>query len=358
MWRHILGAISIFALITGLAIWVANREEPAPLSAPAAPATPPAEMTLEPSGDFLPRATLPHLRLRASPLADAQVRFYRLRQRALAFRLYRGVMQGSLSPIAAARLIAETTPPLTQRSVTLHNGAAELDWPAQAQEPGLYLVTAAATSQGNAQAASWFLRSDLHLMAVNDDAGWHALCQNLARPSGPVRLTWFGFEVTPLKTGESCAAPDTVPAASLPPDAPLHWLFGEDQQGNFGFVALRTLRQSGDKAQPGLLTTDRAHYLPGQTIMALVRGADFADPQTTLALEQPNGLRVREIAVPESRVHLAWIDIALPLQAPPGTWRLLALRQGREIKSLTLQVGESPLLSTAVFACSRNATAP
>ncbi len=348
MLRNIAAALTIFALITGIAVWVARVPDKAAMPATPDLARPPDVIMLEPDGDFAPHTTAPVFKIRAPALQSVYARFYRLRDRALMLRLYRGISQGSLSPIAVARLLTESTAPEATAWLTLKNGVQEVLWPGLAtggtMPSGFYLVTVAADTETDAQAASWFIRSDLHVIALNDNDGWHVLCQDLhARPI-TATLTWFGFDTAPLLADEPCSAADQVPpAAKIPADAPLQLLLGEDSSGNLAFVPLRGApRPPADPAAGDFLTTERAHYLPGQTIMALAHGPILTGDKTVLSLMQPNGLRVQEKTVSGATAQLAWIDFPLPVEAAPGTWRLRAQKDGVTLRDIPVLVGEEP----------------
>ena len=348
MLRNILGAVAIFALITGIAVWVAFLPEKAAAPPPPTHDAAPVAIMLEPGGDFFPRAAAPVFKVRANDLKSVYVRFYRLRDRALMLRLYRGITQGSLSPIAVARLLAETTTPGAAAWLALKNDTQDLAWPGivagGSMPSGFYLVTVAADATTDAQAASWFIRSDLHVIALNDADGWHALCQDLHARTITATLAWFGFDTTPVLADVPCNTADRIPpAAQIPPDAPLQLLFGEDTSGNLAFVPLRGAQKAAaDPAEGGILTTERPHYLPGQTIMALARGAAFTGDKVAFALVQPNGLRVQEKPAPSASAQLAWIDFTLSPDAPQGIWRLIALKDGTVLRDIPIPVGEEP----------------
>jgi hypothetical protein len=346
MRRNIFGGVALFALITGVAVGIARLPDTAaPLTSPAV-ATNPATIMLEPSGDFVPRATAPVFTVRANELKSVFLRYYRLQDQALMLRLYRGITQGSLSPIAVARLLTESTTPLATARLPLKNGSREITWSdvntAPTLPPGFYLATVAATPTGDAQAATWFLRSDLHVMALNDTDGWHVICQNLAAHPAPVTLNWFGFDTVPVLANDICATSDHIPtSAKIPANAALQLLFGADAVGNLAFVPLRgALKAPVDQTSENILATDRNHYLPGQNVMALAYGSALTNDKITLALQQPNGLKVQVKPILATTAQTAWVDFALPPDAPAGTWQIQAFKDGIMLRQIQVAVGQ------------------
>ncbi|MEQ1653626.1 MAG: hypothetical protein ABL897_14150, partial [Hyphomicrobium sp.] len=141
-----------------------------------------------------------------------------------------------------------------------------------------------------------------------------------------------------------CDVPGKIPAAvKIPTDASLQLLFGVDTAGNLAFVPLRGAQKiTADPAAGGTLTTERTHYLPGQTIMALAYGAAFTGDKISFALIQPNGLRDQEKPAPTSTGQLNWIDFTLPATAMPGIWQLAALKNGTVVRQIPVPVGDEP----------------
>ena len=254
MLRNVLLAVLIFALITGIAVWVATLPEKATVAqlTPMTPA-PAVAIALEPSGSFIPRTMTPNFTVRAHDLKSVVIRFYHIQNRELMLRLYRGITQGSLSPVAAARLLSETSHPTFSEQVELKDGIQEIHWANQysggtPSPPGLYFVTAAALANSDAQAVTWFVRSNLHVILLRDPDGWHSWCQSSDADAARVRLTWYGFDATPLVANASCSSPTKIPpAVNIPAHAPLQLVFGEDVAGNLAFVPMHSTQLPSQK---------------------------------------------------------------------------------------------------------------
>ena len=354
MLRNILGAIGIFALITLVAVLVAlSHDRTPPPSAPQQSPDPAAAapLALEPPGSFAPAATPPALTLRSHARTGAYVRFYRLHDRALMLRLYRGVTRGALSAVAIARLLAEAAVPQAALYVAITGDRQSIPWPEQNQTgdlpPGFYVVTAAHDAFSDAQTATWFVRSDLHVMVAADTEGWHALCQNLRahRPAGGVALSWFGLADNPVLAGQYCKSDGSamLAAAKIPAGNPLQLLFAEDAEGQLAFLPLDSApAASAAHPQRDLLTTDRAHYEAGQKLYALALGDMPAGKESALALIRPDGLRVLEQKLPAPKPYLIWQDIRIPPDAAPGVWQVALLSEGGVKQQTSLQVGTPP----------------
>ena len=299
MFRNLLIAVGLFIGIAVLAIYLAQRSEEPVLKVgrTSAPVTE-SPILLTPAGDFLPRRTLPSVTLQTD-LPSVTLRYYHVQDPDLLLRLYRGTTQETLSDVALARLLGESTTPQTTVTQTLKNGALTLDWqnplPLGAV-PGLYVVTVAKDLAGPALAATWFLRTDLLVTAAEDRQQWQIVSQHLVsgKPVSGVVLQWHGVGTHPLLV-ETKSAQDglaTLAKEKLPPNAVPQLLVGNDGQGSLAFVPLRTVRIPGDDsgATRHFLFTDQNHYQSGQVVNGWAFGLAEKPETVKMTLLRPDGL--------------------------------------------------------------------
>lgn len=337
MFRNVFIAVGLFIGIAVLAIYLAQRTEaPIPVVAKPPVAGADSPVVLTPAGDFLPRRSLPSVKLQTD-LKSVTLRYYHVQDPALLLRLYRGTAQETLSDIALARLLSETTPPQTTVTQTLKNGALMLDWQSPlplGAVPGLYVVTVAKDLAGPAQAATWFLRTDLLVTAAEDRQQWQVVCQNLVsgKPVADVALQWFGAGATPLAV-ESVSGPDgllSLAKEKLPPNAVPQLLVGDDGQGSLAFVPLRTVRLPIDDSAAArhFLFTDQPHYQDGQTVHVWGFGLGETPETVKVALVRPDGLALAEKPLQGSAGSsvsiVGWQSFTLPSPAMSGRWVLSA----------------------------------
>lgn len=353
MFRNILIALGLFCAIALLAVYLArSTAEPVlpPRQAPPPPASLPIALT--PPGDFLPRRTLPPVTLQTD-LPSVTLRYYHIQDPALLLRLYRGTAQETLNPVGLARLLSANATPLTTVTQNLRNGEALIDWQTPSplgNVPGLYVVTVAKDLAGPALAASWFLRTDLLVTAVEGRDEWKVVSQHLltGKPVADVSLQWYGMGDQPLLAAAQSAADglDTLAKDKLPPGTVPQLLVGSDSQGHVAFVPLRAVRLPADDsgALRRFLFTDRHQYRAGQTV--IVWGYGFADkPEAvTAVLQRPDGLPLTEKALQGVAGAAGWQRFTLPDPAPAGEWQIAATAADgvRHTVSFTVGAPETP----------------
>lgn len=351
MFRNLLIAVGLFIGIAVLALYLAQQTEERVLPVARTPA-PMVEssMLLTPAGDFLPRRSLPSVTLQ-SDLPSVTLRFYHVQDQALLLRLYRGTTQETLSDVALARLLSETTTPLTTVTQTLKNGALTLDWqnplPLGAV-PGLYVVTVAKDLAGPALAATWFLRTDLLVTAAEDRQQWQLVSQHLVtgKPVPGVTLQWHGVGSHPFlaetKSGQDGLA--TLAKEKLPANAVPQLLVGNDEQGSLAFVPLRTVRLPADDsaATRHFLFTDQSHYRSGQMVNAWAFGLSDKPETVKLTLVRPDGLALEEKPLQGPAGLVGWQSFALPKLAPSGEWTIAAFGADGVRHTASFQVGAPP----------------
>ncbi|MEJ0063020.1 MAG: hypothetical protein WDO70_07425 [Alphaproteobacteria bacterium] len=346
MLRNILITIGVFAVITGLALYLIAASGKG-VSEDKKTVRPEGlgdvRLTLEPDGDFLPRQTPPAITVRAQGAKTAYLRFYHIQDSALLLRLYRGIDQGSLSQIAVARLLAENAVPFAMKPITLKDGeTAPVAWP-PSQGPGLYVATTAIDAMHDAMEATWFMHSDLHVLVINDSDSWHIKCESIAtgQEAADVPLTLFGFtgELASASCGPNGMA--VMAKKQLPDKDQPQLLLAQDSLGNMAFVPLRAASiRAENRNNDDFVASDRAHYQAGQKIHALAYGPHVAEGKAVLAVVRPDGLRIMETKLTPAAGKLVWQDWSLPPDAPPGKWRILLLVDGMIQHQAEIAVGE------------------
>ena len=244
MVRNIFLAVALFAGIGFLAFLLMQLPTTAPVPdvSPAPTQVDQGPVTLLPAGDFVPRYQLPAVRLQTE-MPVVTLRYYQVRDRALLLRLFRGFEQDSLSGVALARLLTERDVPFMTQTVVPQKGAAKLDWPAPlGTESGLYVVTAARDAMAPAVAATWFLRTDLQLVALEEKKTWQVVCQNMVngQAAAQTKLEWHGVGAVSLLGETSCDASGhaSLDKALLPANAVPQWLVGQGEAGDVTLVPL------------------------------------------------------------------------------------------------------------------------
>lgn len=333
MFRNLFIAVGLFVAITILAIYLAQRTDEA-ARRPERPLPPAVQspILLTPAGDFLPRRSLPSVTLQAA-LPSVTLRYYHVQDAALLSRLYGGTAQETLSEVALARLLSDAATPLTTVTQTLKNGALTLDWQDPLPlggVPGLYVVTAAKDLASPAVAATWFLRTDLLVTAVEDRQQWQVVSQNLVtgKTVANVALQWLGVGTHPLQADSKSGADGLAVLAKdkLPPNAVPQLLVGNDGQGSLAFVPLRTVRLPTDDsvATRRFLFTDQPHYQGGQAVNAWAFGLSDKPETVRMTLVRPDGLALMEKPLQGTPGAVGWQVFGLPDPAQPGTWTLAA----------------------------------
>lgn len=348
MLRNILIALGLFCAIALLAVYLArSTTEPGLPLRQALP--PPASLpiALTPPGDFLPRRALPPVTLQTE-LSSVTLRYYHIQDPALLLRLYRGTAQETLNAVGLARLMSANATPLTTVTQNLRNGEALIDWQTPSplgNVPGLYVVTVAKDLAGPALAASWFLRTDLLVTAVEGRDEWKVVSQHLltGKPVADVSLQWYGMGEQPLLAAAKSAADglDTLAKDKLPPGAVPQLLVGSDSQGHFAFVPLRAVRLPADDsaALRRFLFTDRRQYHAGQKI--IVWGYGFTEKPETVALTllRPDGLPLTEKPLHGVAGAAGWQSFTLPDPAPAGLWQIAATAADGVRHTVSFSVG-------------------
>ncbi len=346
MLRHAVIAIVLFLGIAALTYFIAQRPElpPAPLP-PMVASVPDVAIRLMPSGDFLPRSALPEMTVE-TPVSKVVARFYRVADPALLLRLYRGATQDSLSSLAVARLLDDNIKPIHIAELAVKNGRATLAWNGvAATTPGFYAVTLAPSLRAPAFAASWFMRNDLLILAAEDRESWHVSCQDLASgaPRSDVRLTWLGLDNAAPLAQADCGAKGQLSLAksSLEQNSVPLLVWAEDKQGQLAFVPLRTIRlPPDDRNALTMLTTDRQHYLPGQTVRVLAAHLEEKAENLRIGLVRPDGLQIAETIPTELNQGVGWGQFVLPNDAMPGRWHIVTHSKDSVAHDTVFQVGQ------------------
>ncbi|MEI4484683.1 alpha-2-macroglobulin family protein [Frigidibacter sp. MR17.14] len=246
------------------------------------------------------------------------------------------VWSGTLEPPAGG-------PDTVNREVTVR---LPLDEPLKGQGPGIYLLSAAVPGldpYDHPPALQWFVVSDIGLATVGGTDGLHVF----ARALGSARAL-AGVEVALVSRANAVLA-------SAVTDAEGRADFGPGLTAGTGNAApaLVTARMGEDstflpltdpefdlsdrgvegREAPGpidvFLATDRGAYRPGEVIHATALARDpraeaLPGVPVTLRLMRPDGVEHLAQLAPEAGAGGHLLDMALPADAPRGTWVLEA----------------------------------
>ncbi|MGV8833215.1 MAG: MG2 domain-containing protein [Devosia sp.] len=285
----------------------------------------------------------------------AELKIYRIGDRAIAAAVRDGIFQGNLTDYGAEDIadrvgqqvwsgeidLARGTPnELTTTAIPVADALGTIS-------AGAYVITArikGATDDNywSEKATQWFIVTDLGLTTIAGDDGVHAFVRGLtdAQPiaNASVRLIAVNNDVLGETTtdadGRAVFAPGLARGTG---GAAPQLLVAETADGDYAFLDLSkpafdlTDRGVAGRPSPGPLdlfaTTERGVYRPGETVFltALLRddhAKAVADLPLTMEVERPDGVVAKKLLLSDEGAGSYFTALPMAEQAMLGSWTL------------------------------------